>query len=77
MGGGTAEAKCDGYAPRRPLETALHRGVSEGLPLFLAQAGEHGGVPAFVTRAVQRYLGCGDLSRGFVLVRCDSCELFR
>ena len=64
-----------GYAPRRPLESALHQGVSEGLPLFLAQAEEHGGVPGFVLRAMQRFLACGDLSRGFVLVKCDSCDL--
>jgi len=77
MGRGLASggAKGAGYAPRRPLESALHRGVSEGLPLLVAQAEEHGGVPGFVLRAVQRYLTCGDLSRGFVLVKCDSCEL--
>jgi hypothetical protein len=49
--------------------------VSEGLPLFLAQAQAHGGVPDFVLRALQRYVVCGDLSRGFVLVKCDSCDL--
>ena len=75
MGGGSAAADSSGYAPRRPLESALHWGVSEGLPLFLAQAEEHGGVPGFVLRAVQRYVACGDLSRGFVLVKCDSCDL--
>ena len=75
MGGGTAAAKIDGYAPRRPLESALHWGVSEGLPLFLAQAQAHGGVPDFVLRALQRYVACGDLSRGFVLVKCDSCDV--
>ena len=74
-GGGTATAKSGGYEPRRPLESALHWAVSEGLPLFLAQAEEHGGVPSFVLRAVQRYIACGDLSRGFVLVTCDSCDL--
>jgi len=68
-------AKGGGYAPRRPLESALHRGVSEGLPLFVAQAEEHGGVPSFVLRAVQRFLACGDLSRGFVRVKCDLCDL--
>ena len=73
--GGLASSGAKGYAPRRPLETALHRGVSEGLPLFLAQAEEHGGVPGFVLRAVQRFLACGDLSRGFVLVKCDSCDV--
>ena len=35
------------YAPRRPLESALHRGVSEGLTLFVAQAEEHEGVPTY------------------------------
>ncbi len=75
MGGVLVSSGAKGYAPRRPLETALHRGVSEGLPLFLAQAEEHGGVPGFVLRAVQRFLACGDLSRGFVLVKCDSCEV--
>ncbi len=54
MGGGSAAADRSGYAPRRPLESALHWGVSEGLPFFLAQAEEHGGVPGFVLRAVQR-----------------------
>ena len=64
MGGGTTAAHSGGYAPRRPLESALHRGVCEGLPLFLAQAEEHGGVPGFVIRAVQRFIACGDLTRG-------------
>jgi len=49
--------------------------VSEGLPSFLAQGEEQGGVPRFVVRAMQRYLGCGDFSRGFVRVKCNSCKL--
>ena len=64
VGGDSAAALVKGYVPRRPLDSALHWAVREGLPLFLAQAQEHGGVPDFVLRAVQRYIACGDLSAG-------------
>lgn len=78
MGGGgegTAAGKCGNYTPRQPLATVLHRAVSDGLPVFLAQSEAHGGVPRFVTRALHRYLACGDLSRGFVRVRCAACAV--
>ena len=52
----------------------LHRVVREGWPEVLAAAEERGGFPKRVHEEVRRYLGCGDLRRGFTLVKCDSCK---
>ena len=41
---------------------------------MLAAAEERGGFPKRVHEEVRRYLGCGDLRRGFTLVKCDSCK---
>ncbi len=68
---------CQGYQPRAPEATVLHRAVGEGLKGFLAETETEslGGLPGFVLSEFHRYLGCGDLRFGFVRVSCDSCDV--
>jgi hypothetical protein len=50
--------------------------VRTHLPAFLAFARERSGrdLPKYVVREFDNYLACGDLSRGFLLARCDACD---
>lgn len=41
---------------------------------MLAAAEEKGGFPRRVPEEVRRFLGCGDLRRGFVFAKCESCD---
>jgi hypothetical protein len=67
-------ARLDGYAPREPERTALHRVVSAHWPDFLARAEAHEpGLPRFVTREVEDYLRCGLLRHGFAELACTRC----
>ena len=52
----------------------LHRAVREGWPGVLAAAEATGGFPTRVHEEVRRYLGCGDVKRGFSLAKCEACE---
>ena len=54
---------------RRPEETVLHEVVRRGWPSLLAQVT----LPPRVHTEVRRYLGCGQLARGFVHVQCIEC----
>jgi hypothetical protein len=66
-------ARTDGYARHRPEETLLYRVVSAHWPAFHARAEERGGLPKFVVREVEGYLGCGLLERGLVHLACRAC----
>jgi hypothetical protein len=63
------------YLPRRPLETVLHRLVTEHFRDFEDHAREayQGPLPRYVTDEVSAYRACGDLDRGFVLTKCGAC----
>jgi hypothetical protein len=65
------------YRPRKPEKTILYRTVQNHLETMLAEARqrtEHGfGYPRFVEKEFCRYLDCGQLSRGFVRLRCKAC----
>ena len=52
----------------------LHRAVREGWPAVLAAAEERGGFPKRVHEEVRRFLGCGDVRRGFTLAKCEACK---
>ena len=66
------------YHRRRPERTALHRVVREHLATVFERAESSGsGYPAYVREAFERYLGCGELSRGFSRLRCQSCDFER
>ena len=62
------------WRPRRPSGTALHAAFREGFPGVLAEAEARAGMPPRVRAEVARYLGCGDVRRGFVQVRCAGCR---
>ena len=69
-----AVGACGGYVPRRPHQTVLHRAVREGMREFLEEADGQGGLPAFVVKELNAFLRCGDLTLGFVRVRCSTCQ---
>jgi hypothetical protein len=47
--------------------------VQEGLSAFLAEAEELGGLPTFLLREFHAATTCGDVTRGFVKVKCRQC----
>ena len=53
------------WRPRRPTGTALHAAFREGFPHVLVEAEARAGMPRRVRAEVGRYLGCGDVRRGF------------
>jgi hypothetical protein len=53
-----------GYRPRAPEKTPLHVAVRRGLAPFLEQTSRRGGLPGFVVRELEAYLGCGVLANG-------------
>lgn len=55
-----------------PSGTILHRVVREHLLTFLAtmEQAEHP-LPKYVVAELTRYIGCGDLTRGFARVACS------
>jgi hypothetical protein len=63
------------YTPRRPHETVLHQLVRKHLATFLEHtaATYAAPLPFYVVEAFERYLACGDFSRGFVRCRCEGC----
>lgn len=75
--GAAARALCGEYRRREPEKTALHRVVRENLADLLAEArGENGdgwGLPTYVEREFESYLGCGLLTEGFTRVVCREC----
>ena len=54
------------YTPRKPHDTALYRIVREHLATFVAhtEATYAAPLPRYVVDAFDRYLACGDFSRG-------------
>ena len=64
------------YSPRHPHDTILHRLVREHLASFVAftESAYSAPLPRYVTDAFERYLACGDFSRGFVRCHCDACK---
>ena len=71
-------AATDGYTPRSPEQTLLHRIVREQLETFLAQTRwRDQPAPRFVEEEFRAYLRCGVLAHGFLRVHCDDCRLDR
>ena len=68
--GGVSRPLPEGYARRDPEKTLLYHLVQEHLESFLA---EHPGLPTYVEEEFRRYLDCGILAKGFVLLECTSC----
>ena len=63
------------YRPRASQDTALHRLVREHLATFVAhtEAAYAAPLPRYVIDAFERYVACGDFSRGFIRCHCDAC----
>ena len=61
------------YTPRRPHDTVLHRLVREHYATFVAhtETTYAAPLPRYVTDAFERYLACGDFSRGFARCHCE------
>ena len=63
------------YQRRRPELTSLHRAVTEHLPSLNARLADEGRpLPSFVHQTFERYLGCGQLKRGFARLYCAKCK---
>ena len=41
---------------------------------MLAASEAHGGFPKRVHEEVRRFLGCGDIRRGFTMAKCEACK---
>jgi hypothetical protein len=66
------------YRPRCPEQTVLHRVLREHLGAFEAKVAAAGRqVPWFVWSELEGFLACGDLHRGFAVVRCSRCGFER
>ena len=70
VGGGQGDFRQ--YVPRGL--TVLQRAVQEGLSAFLAEAEELGGLPTSLVKEFHAAITCGDVTRGFVTVRCNQCS---
>jgi hypothetical protein len=70
-----------GYRRREPEASVLYQIVLEHLASTLEQARERSdtgaGYPAFVDNEFLKYLGCGQLCRGFARIRCPDCGFER
>ena len=64
----------EGYTPRRPEQTDLHRLISAWWPAFKERAEQAGGLPGFVEETFEHYLRCGILAHGFARVSCPTCR---
>ena len=64
----------DGYTPRSPEQTLLHRVVREQLEPFLARArAREQPAPRFIEQELHAFLRCGIFAYGFLRLHCDDC----
>ena len=65
------------YRPRSPQGTLLHRIVREHFATLREVSIDpdqpDSGLPAFVVKEFEAFVGCGDLSQGFIRLHCDCC----
>jgi hypothetical protein len=63
------------YRPRRPQDTLLHELVREHFSTFLEHTNRIYArpLPKYVVQEFEKYIVCGDLSRGFVRCVCADC----
>jgi Putative transposase/Transposase zinc-binding domain len=64
------------YEPRRPETGTLYAVVRDNLQTLYAavEDGFASPLPAFVRNEFERYLDCGQLCRGFALLKCETCH---
>ena len=67
------------YRPRRPQDTLLHELVREHFPTFLVHTNRvyTRPLPRYVVQEFEKYIACGDISRGFTRCVCADCGLER
>lgn len=51
----------------------MYQAVAEHWPAFQERADAHGGLPKFVVKEFEEYLGCGRLDRGCLRLECREC----
>jgi len=66
------------YKPRRPKESKFYQLVEKKSEEFIRDYSErfekrYGYYRPIITEVINKFLECGDLSRGFARVRCDEC----
>ena len=67
------------YKPRNPKASALYQCVQKHFTAFegaypTRYQEQYGFYRPVIGRAVEKFLGCGDLTKGFARVRCDTCR---
>ena len=67
------------YKPRNPKASALYQCVKEHFAEFEGSyttryQEQYGFYRPVIGRVVEKFLLCGDLTRGFARVRCDTCR---
>lgn len=68
----------DEYRRREPEKTLLYQVVQEHLGTFLARLAEEGdSLPGYVESAMEAYLDCGMLQKGFARFYCSDCRASR
>jgi hypothetical protein len=70
--------KYDDYAARDPSSSLLHKLVCEHFSTLKELSNDHddpsSGLPAFVVKEFESFVGCGILARGFARLRCSDCK---
>ena len=67
------------YKPRKPKASPLYQCISEHFSEFESVYEERyqykfGVLRNVVRQVVDKYLGCGDLRRGFARIKCKDCK---
>jgi len=64
------------YQPRDPPSTIVHQVVREHIDEFISYTEENykKPLPRYVKREFEKYLPCGDPTKGFARVRCSTCS---
>src|SRR5690349_11855972 len=63
------------YRPRRPEKTPLFQLVKKHYTTWYRDRCKNSEteVPNYVSKAFQKYLGCGILAKGFACAHCEGC----
>ena len=62
------------YVQRHPGASVVYQVVRDHLDAFQEELCESGReLPGFVVAELRRFLGCGDIGRGFLRMRCQAC----
>lgn len=67
------------YRPRKPKASPLYQSIADHFSEFESVYGEryqkrYGVLRDVVREVVYKYLGCGDLRKGFARIKCKDCK---